>query len=255
MKKVLFYPDPLDQLEGHTLSKTITYFDIMGYDFTNDINDDWNIGVHWDLRDVNETPKELLKDPRLVLNRHLNNVTKSHVDKVFTKIFGYSSMADTTKHGYCVRKSDKQSAHDGVITKTPCIREDKFIYQKLIDNRMDIDMVYDIRIPIFMGSFPFLFIKSKSIEGTFENTLSRHRKYWISQPEEFITKEELMNIVLFSAEIGIDVGELDLLRDNNTGKLYIVDVNNIPGGAVFDHLDNGYEIRDQLAEFFKSLLP
>jgi hypothetical protein len=47
MKKVLFYPDPPIQLPKHSLSKTIIYFQIAGYDLTNDIDSDWDIAVHW----------------------------------------------------------------------------------------------------------------------------------------------------------------------------------------------------------------
>jgi hypothetical protein len=255
MKLVLFYPDPPEQLEGHTLSKTIEYFDIIGYNFTENIDDDWTIGVHWDLQDVNETPQALLEDKRPVLNRYLNNITKSHVDKIFAEVFGYSSFADTTQHGFCVRKSERQSAHDGVITKMPCTQEDGFIYQKWIDNRMSIDMIYDIRVPFFMGAIPLLFIKGKSIEGTFENTLSAFRNYFMAPPEEWLTAEEIQKVVLFSAEIGLDLGEIDLLRDNSTGKLYIIDVNNIPGGSVFNYIEKGEEVKNQLAWIFNSVLP
>ena len=255
MKLVLFYPDPPEQLEGHTLSKTIEYFDIIGYNFTENIDDDWTIGVHWDLQDVNETPQALLEDKRPVLNRYLNNITKSHVDKIFAEVFGYSSFADTTQHGFCVRKSERQSAHDGVIVKTPCEREPGYVYQKLIDNRMGIDMVYDIRISMFMGHIPPLYIKGKSMEGLFENALSKTLKYWMSPLEEYLTDDAIMNVILFSAKIGLDLGEIDLLRDNSTGKLYIIDVNNIPGGSVFNYIEKGEEVKNQLAWIFNSVLP
>ena len=254
MKKALFYPDPPVRLSGHTLSKVITYFVLNGYELTNDINDDWEIAVHWDVRDINETPKELLGDKRMVLNRNLNDVTKSNVDKIFTEVFGYSSLADTTKLGYCVCKNEKQSTHDGKIIKTPCKKDDGYIYQLLIDNRMSLAMVYDIRIIVFLGKISSLFLKYKSMDGMFENNPPIREVYHTDSIGDFLHDDEVEKILLFSSKIGLDMGEIDALRDNSTGNLYLIDVNNIPGGGVFDDIENGHEVRKQLALFLKKQL-
>jgi len=254
MRKVLFYPDPPIQVAGHSLSKTIKYFTLIGYGLKNDINDDWDVGVYWDYGSVNKTPQALLDDKRLVLNKRCNNITKSYVDKIFTQVFGYSSLADTTKYGYCVKKSEEQSAHDGVMTQTPCVKSEGSIYQLLIDNRMDIDMVYDIRVPIFLGEIPLVFIKCKSIEGTFEYSKSTRLKYWVDKTENYITAEEEKKIKVFCRKVGLDIGEIDALRDNSTGRLYITDINNIPGGDVFGHIKDGDEVEKQLSLFLEEKL-
>jgi len=253
MKKVLFYPDPPVQLPGHSLSKTITYFNIIGYELTNDIKTDWDIGVHWDIRDINETPKELLDDKRMVLNRNLNNVSKSYVDKIFTKVFGYSSLADTTKFGYCVRKGEAQSAHDGEIIKMPCQKEVGYNYQLFINNRSSADMIYDIRIQVFLGKFPLLFIKHKSIGGIFNEHLENVKKrYSVDDVYDYLTPDEVEKVGMFCEKTGFDIGEIDALRDNSTGLLYLVDVNNIPGWGVFEHIKDGEKVRDGLAWFLNS---
>ena len=251
--KVLFYPDPPIQQSGHSLSKTIRYFQLFGAELTNDIDSDWDIAINWNYADIHRSPLDLARG-KPVFNLKCNNVTKSYVDKVFISVFGYSSLADTTKYGYCVRKTDRQSAHDGKIIPIPCSKEKGYIYQLLLDNRCAINMVYDIRIPIFLGEIPLLFMKSRSIEGTFENSLSTRKNYWISNVESQLTKDEVEKVRKFCIKIGLDIGELDTIRDNSTGLLYIIDVNNIPGGAVFNHLKNGPEIEKQLSDFlFKQL--
>jgi len=255
MNEVLFYPDPPIQLPGHTLSKTIKYFQLCGYKPTNDITSDWFIGVHWDIRDVNTIPDIFIDDNRLVLNVKLTDVTKSNVDKVFTRVFGYSSMADTDAFGYCVRKGENQSAHDGEIIKTPCKREPGYIYQILIDNRSSLQMVCDIRVPIFLGEIPEIFMKHKSIEGTFEFANSKHRDYYLILPDEVLSASEQDKIKLFCKEIGLDLGEVDVLRDNSTGLIYIIDVNNIPGGGIFDHIKDGAKVEKRFADYLKDLLP
>jgi len=252
MKKVLFYPDPPVQLPGHSLSKTIASFILMGYELTNDIDSDWDIAVHWNIQDVNKTPDKLLKDERRVINRHLNDVTKSNVDRVFTEVFKYSSLIDdTSRFGYCVRKSDKQSAHDGMFVRMPCVKEEGYVYQLLLDNRISINEICDIRIPYFFGKIPLLFLKSRTIAGTFEVTLSKTKKYWITQVSDYLHISEVKKVNLFCEKIGLDVGEIDTIRDNSTGRLYLIDVNNIPGGHVFDYIQDGETIKRNLAAFFK----
>jgi len=250
MKKVLFYPDPPIQHPGHTLSKTITYFKLLGYQPINDINDNWDVAVNWNYADIHHPPTELACG-KPVFNMFCNNVTKSCVDNVFKSVFKYSSLADVRQFGYCVRKSNRQSAHDGKIIKTPCDPEEGWIYQKLIDNRMSLGAVYDIRIPIFMGKIPIIVIKARTIEGSFENTFSKNKQYWTAPVEEYLSRKETSLISEFCIKIGLDIGELDALRDNSTGKLYIIDVNNIPGAGLFEHVENGEALKNELAQFFK----
>ena len=256
--KVLFYPDPPVQLPGHTLSKTIEYFNILRYELTNDINEDWDFAVHWKIfyNDVfyYKTPNELLYDKRLVLNFFCNNVGKSYVDEIFKIIFGYSSFWDTSKIGFCVKKSEKQSAHDGEIIRTPCIKEIGYVYQKLIDNRMSENMVYDIRVPVILNLLPCVFIKSKSIEGTFEHSRSNKLKYWYDKIENWFNKDEIEKIKKFCLTFSLDIGELDILRDNSTGQIYVTDVNTTPGGDLFRHIENGQKIKEQLAKQLDELI-
>ena len=251
MKKVLFYPDPPIQHPGHTLSKTITYFKLLGYQLTNDINDDWDIAVNWNIKDVHDSPIELWSTKKKVLNVFCNNVLKSHVDSIFKEVFGYSSFADTSKYGYCVKKSNRQSAHDGEFIRTPCKQEKGWIYQKLIDNRLSPGVIYDIRLPVFHGEIPIIVIKARTVEGTFENSFSKNKRYWTAPVEEYLSRKETSLISEFCIKIGLDIGELDALRDNSTGKLYIIDVNNIPGAGLFEHVENGEALKNELAQFFK----
>ena len=118
--KILFYPDPPEKQPGHSLSKTIRYFKMGGCELTNDINSDWDYGVWWNYKDKNRPDERLVNDKRKVFNLYCNNVTKSYTDKIFREVFGYSSMADITRIGYCIKKGERQAAHDGRFVPTPC---------------------------------------------------------------------------------------------------------------------------------------
>ena len=50
------------------------------------------------------------------------------------------------------------------------------------------------------------------------------------------SKQEQILILDFCKGMGIEFADLDILRDNGTGKLYIVDVNNIAANTIFSKL-------------------
>ena len=252
--KVLFYPDPPVQINGHSLSKTIMLFQMAGFQLTNDIHSDWDVGVYWNYNDVSIPPVKLEYSGKKVLNIRCIDIRKSTVDRAFDEIFGYTSLANTDTFGYCVRKTERQSAHDGEIIRTPCKHEKGFVYQKLLDNRIAINRVCDIRIPVIVGEIPFIIRKSYTVEGTFENTLSKDRRYWVESVDENLTENEVIQIKRFCIRIGLDIGELDVIRDNSTGLIYIIDVNNIPGSNVFQFLDNGMAVAKELSNLLKSKL-
>lgn len=252
---VLFYPDPPMVFKNHTsLSKIIRYFKNLNYTITNDPYSDWDIGVHWNYNDINVTSEIFINSNKPVINKNVNNVTKSYVDKVFHDVFGYSSMADTSRFGYCVKKSEKQSAHDGQIMKMPLKQDGDSVYQILIDNRMSIDTVYVIRIPIFWGKIPFVMIYKKSIEGTFERSLSKQRQDYVEKVSDVLSRLEHERIRLFCDKMGVDVAEIDALRDNSTGLLYLTDVNNLPGSDVYNRVADGVGLERLLTDCFDKQL-
>jgi hypothetical protein len=51
--------------------------------------------------------------------------------------------------------------------------------------------------------------------------------------EEALSADEISNIGKFARSIGLDYGELDVLRDRDDGRIYIVDANKTPTGPSF----------------------
>ena len=49
-------------------------------------------------------------------------------------------------------------------------------------------------------------------------------------PAAAFTDEELARLVATSDVIGLDVGELDVLRDSADGRIYVIDINKTPFG-------------------------
>ncbi|QHT71660.1 hypothetical protein GXP67_35825 [Rhodocytophaga rosea] len=226
--KVIFYPD----YPGcrHLLGRI---FRCLNYEITNDISAfrEARFIVNWEDTTFRTPYRELLDiaDSREIINIRCQDISKKHVDEVFERVFGYKTIIDpTTFRGKCVKKSDINALHDGTIINCPIeIPEPGFIYQMLINNQLDDFLIEDIRTPIFRDTIPFTYVKHRPVKSRFA---SKNNTCVITDTKQVFTQQEINNIITFSQEMCLDFGELDILRDRENGKIYIVDVNNTPGG-------------------------
>src|SRR4051812_24410159 len=61
-----------------------------------------------------------LKQEHEFINARCNDISKEHVDRVFSKVFGYDMAVDPRKfNGLCVQKSNVNAVHDGKIVDCP----------------------------------------------------------------------------------------------------------------------------------------
>ena len=176
------------------------------------------------------TEEEVLKARgRYIINGRCVDISKRHVDRCFRKIFGYSVEINPFEfEGVGIRKSDKNYTHDGVVLQFPIdATEPGFVYNRLCDNRVDDSTVIDIRVPVVAGRIPAVVLKERRIDIRFS---AMNTKVYMVENEEVLTPEELDKIVRFCSELGLDFGELDVLRDGSDGRIYIVDANRCTEG-------------------------
>ena len=164
-----------------------------------------------------------------IINYKCPDISKKKVDETFTKVFGYSpTINPLTYQGRCVKKSNTNGLHDGKIITCPIDKtEEGYVYQIIINNQLDEEMVLDIRAPVFKNTIPFLYLKKRSINTRFSNT---NTIVEMAEVDEMLSQEEVEKIIAFCKEIGLDWGELDILRNRDDGRIYILDVNNTPAG-------------------------
>ena len=160
------------------------------------------------------------------LTKHINlnciDISKSRVAKANQTVFNYSlAVNPETYQGKIVRKSETNAAHDGVILDGPVKREEGFSYQRLIDNT-DGKHVVDLRCPTVGGEVEVVIIKKRPVKSRFANTNS---KATYMMPNKVFSGLELALIKEYCLEMNLDWGSLDILRDNQTKEIYIVDVN------------------------------
>src|SRR5690606_16847657 len=124
-----------------------------------------------------------------------------------------------------VRKSDLNAAHDGQVIQCPIPPEEvapAYAYQKLINNSPDGHMVRDLRCVVVGGEVATLYVKCRAIERRFRN---ENDFVDLKNPSDIFSTEELAKIAEMADRMGLDFGGMDVLRDEQDGRIYIVDVN------------------------------
>ncbi len=158
-----------------------------------------------------------------LVNFDCNDISKSVVAEVFERAAGYSLAVDPmTYDGPMVEKSEKNACHDGRIIEGPMQPIKDKTYQVLVDNEIEGGLIEDLRACICGGKPAVVFRKRRPVGRRF---LNENAQVILDTPENAYTSDEIDVITRFAAEIGLEWGGVDVLRDNTSGKIYIVDAN------------------------------
>ena len=139
-------------------------------------------------------------------------------------------------------KTDENGRHDGEIVACPTARRPGYVYQRVIDNREG-ESVVDIRAPIVDSVIPFVYLKYRPLASRFGNENAR---VVMRETGEVLRPEEVAQLLEFSARLGLDYGELDVLRDAHDRLLYVIDANSTPTGP-----PNGLPRRDRFTALLR----
>lgn len=158
-----------------------------------------------------------------VLNRHCTDISKTRVAQVFEQVSGRALLCNPMNPGGpYVEKSELNAAHDGrVLTGAQRPREG-YTYQRLINNMDDNGNVLDLRCSVIGSEIVQVYLKRRPVERRFENSNS---SVTLAEPSAVFTASERAMISRFCAAMGLDWGGIDVLRDRDTGELWVVDVN------------------------------
>jgi hypothetical protein len=164
-----------------------------------------------------------------IINKQCTDISKKHVDGIHQSVFGYSTIINPrTFEGPAVVKSDINALHDGEIIRCPIANpSDKAVYQIVIDNKTSTGEFRDYRVPVIGGSIPLVYSKYKHFDVRFTNSVHRSE---LHRPEEIFSAQELTSIQQMAERMGAEFCEFDVLRDNASELIYIIDVNKTPYG-------------------------
>ena len=259
--KLLVYPGRV--VRG---SKLKFLCELLNIKITFDIEDDFDLGIYWNLN-PNQLPDQRLiavSNSKKVINIKCVCVLKGFVDKTWESVSGYSITVDPANPpDKYVRKSQLQyishtgEAHDGRVFDKPQSPDNGYVYQKLIDNRIRIenhDLYQTLRIPVFNQSIPCLYAKIHTHRFKSRAKYNKWSYNFVTYDiKEYLSSEEIKTILEFCRIAGVEYAELDILRDNKSGLIYVIDINNLAGGGIFRKFPppESEEVQRVLAETFK----
>jgi hypothetical protein len=211
----------------------------LGYRFVTDENERADVIVAWEDCTIRRADARLdrLAATSRVINVRAADISKRHVAEVFERVFGYALKVDPRScSGPILRKSDDNARHDGTIVTAPVEPEPGYVYQRLINNTVD-GFYENIRAPVFGPFIAYCLVQRCAPKHRFTHDDGNAR---LEEVDNVFTAEELAQLTLFCREMGLDYGELDVLRNADDGRLYVVDVNTTPFGPVNRRLDDSW---------------
>ena len=103
------------------------------------------------------------------------------------------------------------------------VAEPGVAYQVLVDNVAGDGTVLDCRVPIVGGRIPFVYLKRRPLGARFANA---NTAVTVAAAEELFSGAERDRLLAFARAMGLGIGgEIDVLRDAGSGRLYVVDAN------------------------------
>ncbi len=219
-RRIVTYPDAPSRYQ--VLFKLAAY---NGFRIVTDPGDRHDLAFHFQ---YHARPCELPRSTPTV-NRNCGDVSKQRVAQTFADTFGYALAVDPlTFQGLLVEKPDSNHTFEGRVLQGPLRREDiksDRVYERYIDTVADGEAV-DLRTPIYGREIPVVYEKRRPKDVGLKDVRSAK----IRSPGAVFSPQEQALLVQFAGAIGLDYGELDVLRDVKDQRIYVVDVNNTPAG-------------------------
>lgn len=213
---ILFLPVGPPTHPGYVAGKVCAY---IGLQPISSGHPSTGIAMFW--QDVTHTDQPPVTPYRLI-NARCTDISKRKIEKTMEEVLGYSLAIDPLTYvGKAVCKSDTNSLHDGMVIDCPiAARDTSKVYEVLIDNSISEKAVEDIRVVIVGSRLVIVYLKRRWKHQRFLNT---NFEVVAVEPSSVLSESEIQTVLKFAKAIGLDFGEMDVLRDRPTGKLYIVD--------------------------------
>ena len=225
--RVLFYPD-FPTMEGYTLVALLHELDAQG---VADPDSEFDFAFAWADRTW-LTPDPMLDDIARrvpVWNIDCRDISKRRVDEVMRAVFGYGAEVDPlTWHGRCAVKTDENARGRGGVVDTPIAEPDPLmVYQRLIPCTEQ-GRTVNYRVPVIAGALPLCYVLDRAPITTHLKTDATACR--LVETDDLFSADEQSRILALCAAMHLDFGELDVLRDDADGRIYVIDANKTPAG-------------------------
>ena len=225
---VLTYPGRITRHPHILLGKLCA---ALGYTVTSDPARPFDVAVAYhDQTFVDAGALAAIPDGRPVINARSLDISKERVDREVEAVFGVRTLLDPRLHtGPMVEKSNENAAEGRQLVEGPREPKDGFVYQRLVDSTTSDRHYVEHRVPVHDGRIPLVYRKRIKESDRFTKVAARVD---VIEAEEDFSAAELDGIRELCRRMGVEFGELDVLRDRESGVPVVIDVNNTPLGAL-----------------------
>ena len=153
------------------------------------------------------------------INSGCVDVSKSAIERAFSKELGYASFVDPSGVE-CVEKTEIQAIKKIRRVAAGSPQRSGYVYQREINTFRDRAWT-DLRPVVYDGRILGVVVKKKSdwIHGDADARIE------LASPLQVFSADELARIEAGCRGFGAHFAELDVLRDRDNGKVYVVDLN------------------------------
>lgn len=248
-KSISFYPEqPGQHAKIHRILK------VLGYT----IKPKAPLVFHWTYKTVRphvDIPAER------VINILSLDASKEKVLQVNDRVGNPMQVDPATFYGVVVSKGQGQGSKDIKLVQCPTSNIDpERSYMLWIDHRSAPEHLMEYRVPCFLRKekmeIPLVWVKTFPVSNIWHRAYSDKEKVVLRNVHEVFSCEEYRIIEAFCREMGMEYCELDIVRSNHNGKIYVLDANNTPHNGIYQVLtDMQAEKSDQmLAKSFEWLV-
>lgn len=225
-KTILFYPD-----RPGLASTVYKLCAVLGYRITTDRSTPadgsmlYQYATHVDLPDGSgPMPDDTW------LNWACRDISKRRVQAAFHQAFEYPLAVDPTCFaGDLLEKSDENAVKDATIRRGPLALDDLrqgYVYERLVNNTAENGDATTYRVPVIDGEVPFVIVGVKPTDRRFTEGGGKSAR--LVDTDRCFSPDELDRLARFCEIMGLDFVELDIVRDVDDGRVYVVDANSTP---------------------------
>ena len=192
----------------------------------------FDVAVLWEDKTFVEVPETLrsIAQHKPVINIDCIDISKRRVEQAIKTTFNLQTFIDPlTYQGKCIKKPDGNAIRHGFVVECPQAKvDDDWVYQRIIETRVG-GFQIEYRTPVILGEIPVVYESRRDYPTDDIRDCQRHQ-VTPKLPQEIFSPQEINAILQFSREIGMDLGELDIMRCAIDGQLYIIDANKTAAG-------------------------
>jgi hypothetical protein len=198
---------------------------------------DWRVLYHLDTEIRLRADDPYAAQAATWLNGRCRDISKRRVERDFTAVFGYELAVDpTTYRGRCLLKADENSVKNATILRCPIsargVRPGQ-VYERLVDGSQPDGTLVEHRVLVVGGTLPIVRRRvNVNWHGGRKLNISTLERKLVPVTLDF-TPAEISDMLEFCRLSGLDLGAIDVIRDVEDGRIYILDVTKTPGAALW----------------------